>query len=287
MIQFRTRPLNIDRPVSTGSDGRSEDTWFLVEELVPADYRASLLAQAQAKPKSSRRISFLRPVRKKQSKQQQQPAMPEISKPLGFFNRSSETINRSTKASLAQFRQQSSLGSRSGSPNLKTPDDSVFAGGPTKVIKLSNSILSPGISKASSLHDHEEEIDGIDASPVVVDKDDAKSFNQDKAGLGFSRPPTSSGVATSSGFLDMMRKTTRRNPRRSLLGTSEITASHDGDSLPSSPASTVVPGSPGFNLSEHGVHGPGRPMDNPNVRVAMSAICSDAYLPYTYVFANS
>ncbi|KAK9899637.1 hypothetical protein P389DRAFT_207285 [Cystobasidium minutum MCA 4210] len=263
LIQFRTRPLNTNRPVSAGSDGRSDDTWFLVEEVVPADYRASLLEKAQAKPKASRRISFLRPVRKKASKQHQQlPALPDITKSFGFFNRSSETINRNSKAGLAQFRQQSTAVQRSGTPNLKTPDDSIFASGPTQVIKLSNSILSPGVSKASSLHDHEEELEDIEGAPVLVEKEDAKSFQQDRAGLGYARAQTSS--ATGSGFLDMVRKTTRRHTRRSLLGQSDMSATSDYDSVPNSPASTVVPGSPGFSLAEHGVQGPGQPMDNPN-----------------------
>lgn len=265
LIQFKTRSKAQDRPLSAGSDGRTDDTWFLVEELVPADYRASLLEQAQSKPKTSRRISFLRPVRKKQSKQAA-PVVPDISKPLGFFNRSSETVFRPNKTGLSQFRQQATPVVRSGSPNLKTPDDSVFAGGPTKVIKLSNSIISPGISNASSLTGHEEETEAIDAPPVVVDKDEVKSIDSSQhghTGVGYSRPSTSSG--TGSGFLDMVRKTTRRN-RRSLLGQAEVTAPVENQSIPSSPASTVMPGSPGFNLAEHGVSGAGRPMDNPNVR---------------------
>lgn len=261
LIQFKTRPASSERPVSAGSDGRTEETWFLVEEIVPADYRASLLEQAQSKPKTSRRISFLRPVRKKQSKQPA-PAMPDISKPLGLFNRSSDTVNRNSKAGLTQFRQLSPLSS--GSPNLKTPDDSVFIGGPTKIIKLSNSILSPGISKASSLN--EEATEAIDTPPVVVDKNDAYhragESENGHSGLGYSKYNHST---MGNGFLDMVRKTTRRTNRRSLLGQGQSSNSAYEQNVPDSPASTIVPGSPGFNLAEHGVNGPGRPIDNPDV----------------------
>lgn len=260
LIQFKTRPRSPDRRLSAGSDGRTEETWFLVEEIVPADYRASLLVQAQVKPKSSRRISFLRPVRKKQSKQPT-PVVPEISKPLGFFNRSSETVNRNNKPGLTPFRQTSPL--RSGTPNLKTPDESVFAGGPTKIIKLSNSISSHGISKASSMHD--DDLEAIDAPPIVIEKSeaslDAQGSQDGHGGLGYVKPSS-----TGSAFFDMVRKTTRRGNRRSLLSQTEDTPSvPEHPSVPSSPASTIMPGSPGFNLAEHGVHGPGRPIDHPNV----------------------
>lgn len=49
LIQFRTRPKDLSRPPSMGSDGRSEDTWFLVEEGVPTEYRAALLEYSQVR----------------------------------------------------------------------------------------------------------------------------------------------------------------------------------------------------------------------------------------------
>lgn len=259
LVHFKTRSLSPDRPLSAGSDGRTEETWFLIEEIVPSDYRASLLEQAQAKPKTSRRISFLRPVRKKQSKL---PAMPEISGPLGIFNRSTDSVNQRTKLSLSPFRQNTSSNNRSGSPNLKTPDDSVFTSGPTKMMKLSKSISSVGPSKASSAAGHgDEDLEALDAPPVIIEKDEvhrAPHINN-QAGIGYTKPNAGTGNA----FLDMVRKTTRRN-RRSFTAPADNPL-QDGRHEPPSPASTVQPGSPGFNLNEHGVSGPGRTLDTPNV----------------------
>lgn len=47
LLQFRTRPLGGDGPIPTINDGRTEDTWFLVEEIIPAEYRASLIQAGQ------------------------------------------------------------------------------------------------------------------------------------------------------------------------------------------------------------------------------------------------
>lgn len=264
LIQFKTRPKSQENTIPAGSDGRTEETWFLIEELVPKEYRESLLEQAQVKPKSSRRISFLRPVRKKQSKQSTPtPAMPEISKSLGFFNRSSDTVNGNAKSALAQFRQSTSSPLGRGSPNLKTPDESVFVGGPTKVIKASNNMLSPGpaMSKVSLID--EDSMEALDAPPIVVEASEGlrspEGAQKGHAGLGYTKP--SSGT----GFLDMVRKTTRRTNRRSLSSQVESTYTVTDLRGPDSPASTIVPGSPSFNLAEHGVNGPGRPIDNPNV----------------------
>jgi hypothetical protein len=258
LIQLKTRPRAQDRPLSAGSDGRTDETWFLCEEIVPGDYRASLLQQNQVKPKTSRRISFLRPVRKKQSKQPL-PALPDISGPLSFFNRSSESVNKN-KATLAAPRPSTP---RSTSPSLKVPDDSVFASGPTRVIKLSKSISSADVSKASSLL--QEELDDIREAPVIIGPADARtSTDSHPVATSYVKP---SGQGAGQAFLDMVRKTTRRGqPRRSFMGPVDMGRTVGSlDSVPNSPASTIVPASPGFNLTEHGVNGPGQHLDHPNV----------------------
>ncbi|GAA5922025.1 uncharacterized protein JCM15063_003162 [Sporobolomyces koalae] len=65
LIQWKSRPRleHSAQPRSRGSDPRTDDRWVLVEEFVPKEYRAAL-TDPKVK-KQSKRISFLRTVRRK------------------------------------------------------------------------------------------------------------------------------------------------------------------------------------------------------------------------------
>lgn len=81
LIQFRSRPVTGMMTSSPDDpDGRIEDVWFLIEESVPEDYRmdvaagkvrinnftrSCLLAEEYFQTKKSKRLSFLKPMRKK------------------------------------------------------------------------------------------------------------------------------------------------------------------------------------------------------------------------------
>ncbi|BGP44695.1 hypothetical protein JCM10450v2_000509 [Rhodotorula kratochvilovae] len=67
LIQWKARPRDGDLSrVKPGGDPRTEERWVLVEEFVPREYREALLADPKVK-KESRRISFMRAVRRKSS----------------------------------------------------------------------------------------------------------------------------------------------------------------------------------------------------------------------------
>ena len=301
LVQYRTRPFDAGtRSPSSGSaaDGRTDETWFLIEEIVPAEYRAALLEAGlqQQKPKSSRRISFLRSVRKKSSKA---PPLPTISSPVG----SADILagSKGSKISLPYTPSRNGSGavvvhgSRSTSPALKQPDDSIFAPGsggpPTKVVSLTKSFSSAGMSHSSTAHTIPEEqtSEPIDTPPVVIHREDISNgiggtlssqrpagtsspagvgHSSQTGGIGYTKPAAKSGNA----FMDMMRKTTRRKDSSTLnpttFGTPQATNRSAVRTPIDSPTELHTPASAasaGFNLQEHGVAGSGQPMASPTV----------------------
>ncbi|GAA5916942.1 hypothetical protein JCM8208_001652 [Rhodotorula glutinis] len=71
LVHWKARPRDGTVPVraagGAGGDPRTEERWVLVEEFVPREYREALLADPKVKLKESRRISFMRAVRRRGS----------------------------------------------------------------------------------------------------------------------------------------------------------------------------------------------------------------------------
>lgn len=189
LIQLKTRPD--DREHQPGVDDRTEDTWFLVEEAIPPEYKVALLQSAVQKPKSSRRISFLRSVRKKSK----QPPMP-TSAQAGLGNSSTKFDSKPD--------------SRSNSPNLRYPDVSVFS--------------KRGATQKISLMQHspvlEEDSETLQSGPGELDNGSYVSISTNNH--SDQRPPSREGHKTTrnsllprsskgpAAFFDMMRQGTRR-----------------------------------------------------------------------------
>ena len=47
LIQFQTRPVSPSNSPPGGDESDTENAWFLLEEFVPAEYRAALLELGQ------------------------------------------------------------------------------------------------------------------------------------------------------------------------------------------------------------------------------------------------
>lgn len=272
LVQYKTRPKDMPRPPSPGRDGRTEETWYLVEEVVPAEYRAALLAKAsQSKAKTSRRVSFLRAVRHRPSKPPPMPARegpPPVSS-LQYSNNSERTLPRTPQKSGKIV-----VSGRSSSPVLKHPDEALFAPGsggpPTKLVTLSKSISSAGMSAVSSRVDEDSEVlEQRDPSTQLsssaaqilrssIDSRAEGSISSTKGGgLGYTKPasPDKGGNA----FMRMVRKTTRRG---SIYKPNPVvnTAINNSRLDVGSPDAIRTPGSSssvGFNVEEHGVSGSG------------------------------
>ncbi|BGP12621.1 hypothetical protein JCM10213_008758 [Rhodosporidiobolus nylandii] len=75
LIQFKARPRDGELPKGkmVGTDPRTEERWIAMEEYVPREYREQLLAHPQAK-KQSKRVSFMRAVRRKSTQKAPPPA---------------------------------------------------------------------------------------------------------------------------------------------------------------------------------------------------------------------
>ena len=285
LLQYKTRPKDLDKPPSPGKDGRTTETWYLVEEIVPAEYRAALLANVgQNKPKTSRRVSFLRAVRLKPSKP---PLMPIRESPppvssLQFANNSERSLPRTP-----QKNGNAGGAARSPSPALKHPDESLFTPGsggpPTKVVTLSKSFSSAGMSTSSSRADDDAEVlheqQSVPLVPTIptalsrvsTDSRAEGSIASSKGGgLGYTKP--SPAERSENAFMRMVRKTTRRgsvykpNP---LLDTGVNRSRLEIDS----PNTLRTPGSStsvGFDVQEHGVSGSGQSVQTPTVSPAVS-----------------
>ncbi|SCZ91004.1 BZ3500_MvSof-1268-A1-R1_Chr1-3g02467 [Microbotryum saponariae] len=126
LIHWKSRPRDGERPKgrpSASGDDRTEDRWVLVEEFVPKEYRDELTDGKQKK--QSKRISFMRSVRKKTSK----TALPRVQHPMPVA--SMNLVAPPISSSYA----------RTSSP-MRTIDESVFNPGattPTKTVSLSRS----------------------------------------------------------------------------------------------------------------------------------------------------
>lgn len=280
LVQYKTRPKDMPRPPSVGNDGRSEETWFLVEEVVPAEYRAALLANnAQGKAKTSRRVSFLRAVRLRPCKPPPMPTTRESPPPvssLQFANPSDRSLPRTPQKT---GNRPSGPVVRSGSPALKHPDEALFAPGsggpPTKIVSLSKSISSAGMSAVSSRHEEDAEVlndrDRCGRAPspsqqpprASTDSRAEGSISSTKGGgLGYTKP--ASAEKGENAFMRIVRKTTRRGSAYKPsppFGTPANQSRSDVDDVRTPGSSTSV----GFNVEEHGVAGSGHSVQSPTV----------------------
>lgn len=292
LIQYKTRPQNLQRPPSIGSDGRTEETWFLVEELIPADYRAAL-SEGPQKPKSNRRISFLRSVRKKGSNKPV-PALPVISAPLGLGsppivmngNQRSKTalpfLSPSRNGTETSFEMVHNQPKRSVSPSsLRTPDESIFqagGGGQTKQLSLSRDLslgrVSQSQEESESLDDHSAPLSHSlsrqeTGNAVAGSHTGHQGANAAYQGAELRKTPSDSAKA-GSGFMDRVRRGTRRHKHTNSR--EKVVQSIDRQSPSASPVSTV--GSPAFDYGAHGVAGAGQPIGSPAVGRSPIALVS-------------
>jgi hypothetical protein len=168
---------------------------------------------------------------------------------------------------------------RSSSPALKYPDDALFTPGsggpPTKVVTLSKSFSSAGMSTASSKNDEDREVlNGQQPVPPVpampdqlpresIDSRAEGSIASTKGGgLGYTKP--SSAEKTGNKFVKMIRKTTRRGSVNPVMDTAFNRNRLDIDS----PEAVGTPGSStsvGFNVEEHRLSGSGQTVHSPAV----------------------
>ncbi|GAA5898684.1 hypothetical protein JCM6882_000896 [Rhodosporidiobolus microsporus] len=76
LIGWKARPREGEYPKGkpVGSDSRSEERFVLVEEFVPREYREALLRQPEIK-KQSKRVSFMRAVRRKSTQKGPPPSV--------------------------------------------------------------------------------------------------------------------------------------------------------------------------------------------------------------------
>lgn len=237
----------------------------------------------QQKPKSSRRISFLRSVRKKTSKPPPMPGQTNL--PAGVL--SDDVFNRS-KSSLASSIPYRHYDSSVATPNSSSRqvDDSVFAPGPgpTKWVTLTKSFSSAGLSHATSIPEEDSETldEDVPPSPSTVRHSDAghSISSQHKAahrgiGIGFTKSKRDSrDGSTGAGLLNLIRRGTTRRQRNTSLGSGEAILQSNTSSNGNlhSPTTTVESSlSPGFNVYEHGVAGPGVGMEVATVSRSLDA----------------
>lgn len=194
LIQFKTRPTGSQREhLDMSVDTRTESSWFLVEEIIPADYRAALLQAATQKPKQSRRISFLRSVRRKNTK----TAAPPVPSKSPFTNDydSHATMSYDTLVSRP----------RSVTPSLRTPDASIFSSnGQTQRLTLSPPIMAHA-NGITAITEEDSEVLQADSRPPQYGHGPVMSEQRPQRTGTFSRASRGPG-----GFFDMVRHGTRK-----------------------------------------------------------------------------
>ncbi|GJN91519.1 hypothetical protein Rhopal_004542-T1 [Rhodotorula paludigena] len=138
LIQWKARPREGDpiRGKSSTGDARTEERWVLVEEVVPREYREALLADPKTK-KQSKRVSFMRAVRRKSSFNSS--AAPSASQPARAGIASSSTFTNLVSAPItSSYARKES--------NLRPIDEAVFDpnnDSETKLVSLSKLHLGP------------------------------------------------------------------------------------------------------------------------------------------------
>ncbi|GAA5932504.1 hypothetical protein JCM3775_005938 [Rhodotorula graminis] len=146
LVQWKARPRDGTVPVRAGAgaggDPRIEERWVLVEEFVPREYRDALLADPKVKLKESRRISFMRAVRRRGSfvKDPSSTSSPTPdAKPV-----SSSSHFLAAPLSSSQSRRE---------PTLRPIDEAIFDPKndvETKLMSLSDVHLAPRATGATS-----------------------------------------------------------------------------------------------------------------------------------------
>ncbi|GAA5827054.1 hypothetical protein JCM11251_002224 [Rhodosporidiobolus azoricus] len=93
LVGWKARPREGEYPrgKSSGSDPRSEERYVLVEEYVPREYREALLRQPEIK-KQSKRISFMRAVRRRSTQKGIAPPASPSSRPSTTSSTSFSTL---------------------------------------------------------------------------------------------------------------------------------------------------------------------------------------------------
>lgn len=127
LVQYKSRPRDGERAKGRASiegDSRTEDKWCLVEEFVPREYVDQLRA---GKKKISKRVSFLRAVRRKSIKSAVRPNV-------------SAQIAHSTISASAPLSNVGTSASRMGPITSRTVDETLFTTreGETKLVSASN-----------------------------------------------------------------------------------------------------------------------------------------------------
>ncbi|GAA5852943.1 hypothetical protein JCM9279_000087 [Rhodotorula babjevae] len=142
LVHWKARPRDGTVPLraagGAGADPRTEERWVLVEEFVPHEYREALLADPKVKLKESRRVSFLRAVRRRGSfvkDTSSASAPPPRAQPV-----SSSSHFLAAPLSSSHARRE---------PTLRPIDEAVFDPNnnvETKLMSLSNVHLAPQTS---------------------------------------------------------------------------------------------------------------------------------------------
>ncbi|GAA6047802.1 hypothetical protein JCM3770_004650 [Rhodotorula araucariae] len=148
LIQWRARPRDGDLSrVKPGGDPRTEERWVLVEEFVPREYREALLADPKVK-KESRRISFMRAVRRKGS-------FSKDSTPATTLPRAAPVSSTSAFGGMMAAPLSSSYTRKES--NLRPIDEAVFDprnDAETKLMTLSNLHLVPESTHVPSVSEY-------------------------------------------------------------------------------------------------------------------------------------
>ncbi|GAA5857139.1 hypothetical protein JCM8547_007981 [Rhodosporidiobolus lusitaniae] len=122
LLNWKARPRDGGK---VGGDPRTEERWVLVEEFVPREYREALLADPKTKVKQSKRVSFLRAVRRKSSAP---PPSSPSSRP--------STTAQASFSSLVPAPLSSSYARKDS--NLRPIDEAVYNSDTTQKLSLSN-----------------------------------------------------------------------------------------------------------------------------------------------------
>ncbi|GAA6039053.1 hypothetical protein JCM8097_000174 [Rhodosporidiobolus ruineniae] len=143
LIQWKARPRDGMRSPGKEGDSRTEERWVLVEEFVPREYREALLADPKVKNKQSKRVSFMRAVRRKSSQKPPPPSTPQPPRPTAS--------GQPSFSSLVPAPLNSSYGRKDSSASALRPiDENAFdpqAPWQTQHLTLSNlHVADPGRS---------------------------------------------------------------------------------------------------------------------------------------------